>query len=155
VPPRETGVTADRAQSAGSGQLSFRITSVFGLSVPIIVRPGPVDARGAIENLRLATAEISPDGIAPAVKTPVVRFDLRRLGANSLFGNVEVRAVRGRNRDVLGLARGVGVYPEIDRRTMQIPLKRALKPGEQIEIEFTDDDSSPGRVVARSTLTAT
>jgi hypothetical protein len=155
VPPRETGLTAEQAQSAASGQLSFRITSVFGLSVPVIVRPGPVDARGAIENLRVATAEISPSGTAPGVSSPIVQFELRRLGANSLFGNVEVRAVRGRGRDVLGLARGVGVYPEIDRRTMQIPLKRALKPGEQIEIEFTDDDATPGRVIARSTLTAT
>jgi len=154
VPPRESGVTAEQAQIQASGQLSFRISSVFGLSIPIIVRPGPVDVRGAIDNARLTTADLSPDGVAPAVPTPVLRLDVARLGANSMFGNVEVRSVRGREREVLGLARGIGVYPEIDRRTMQIPLRRAPRAGEQLEIVFTDDDSSPGRVIARSVLTA-
>jgi P pilus assembly chaperone PapD len=151
VPPRDTGVTAEQAREGGAGQLSFQITSVFGLSIPVIVRPGPVDARGAIENMRLSHADISPDGVAKPVRTPVVRFELRRVGANSLFGNVEVRSARGKDRP-LGMARGIGVYPEIDSRMIQIPLRRAPLAGEQLEIIFTDDDSSPGRITARSTL---
>lgn len=155
VPPRESGITADQAQTQSSGQLSFRITSVFGLSIPVIVRPGPADVRGAVENARIAFAELSPDGVAPPVRTPVLRLDLRRLGASSLFGNVEVRSMRGGEREAIGLARGVGVYPEIDVRTLQIPLRRAPRPGEQIEITFTDDDAAPGRVIARLPITGT
>jgi P pilus assembly chaperone PapD len=155
VPPRDAGVTADQAQAGADGQLSFRITSVFGLSIPVIVRPGPADVRAAIENMRLDYANISPDGVSTPVRTPVVRFDLRRVGTNSLFGNVAIQGARGRDRDPLGLARGIGVYPEIERRSIQIPLRRVPSAGEQLEIIFTDDDSSPGRVVARSTLTAT
>jgi P pilus assembly chaperone PapD len=154
VPPRDAGVTADQAQAGARGQLSFRITSVFGLSIPVIVRPGPADVRGAIENMRLAYADISPDGVSSPVRTPVVRFDLKRVGTSSLFGNVEVQSPRGKDRNALGLARGVGVYPEIDRRSIQIPLRRAPTAGEQLEIVFADDDSTPGRVIARSTLTA-
>jgi hypothetical protein len=154
VPPRDAGVTADQAQAGAGGQLSFRITSVFGLSIPVIVRPGPADVRGAIENMRLAYADISPDGVSSPVRTPVVRFDVKRVGASSLFGNVEVQSPRGKDRNALGLARGIGVYPEIDRRSIQIPLRRAPTAGEQLEIVFTDDDSTPGRVIARSTLTA-
>jgi P pilus assembly chaperone PapD len=152
VPSRETGVTAEQAREGVAGQLSFQITSVFGLSIPVIVRPGPVDARGVIENMRLSYANISPDGVAKPVRTPVVQFELRRIGANSLFGNIEVRSARGKDRDPLGLARGLGVYPEIDSRTIQIPLRRAPMAGEQLDIIFTDDDSSPGRIAARSTL---
>ena len=152
VPPRDTGVTAEQAREGGAGQLSFQITSVFGLSIPVIVRPGPVDARGAIENMRLSHADISPDGVARPVRTPVVQFELRRVGANSLFGNIEVRSARGKERNPLGMARGIGVYPEISSRMIQIPLRRAPLAGEQLEIIFTDDDSSPGRITARSTL---
>jgi hypothetical protein len=84
----------------------------------------------------------------------VVRFELRRVGVSSLFGNVEVQSARGKDRNALGLARGIGVYPEIGSRSIQIPLRRAPSAGEQLEIVFTDDDSSPGRVIARSTFTA-
>jgi P pilus assembly chaperone PapD len=154
VPPRDSGITADQAQTQSTGQLSFRITSVFGLSIPVIVRPGPADARGAIENAKIAFADLSPDGLAPPARTPVLKVDVRRIGPNSLFGNVEVKSMRG-GRETIGLARGVGVYPEIDVRTMQIPLQRAPRPGEQLEITFTDDDAAPGRVIARSPLTGT
>jgi hypothetical protein len=153
VPPRDAGVTADQAQAGASGQLSFRITSVFGLSIPVIVRPGPTDVRGAIEDVRIAYADISPDGVSSPVRTPVMRFELRRIGASSLFGNVEVQGARGKDSNALGLARGIGVYPEISRRSIQIPLRRVPGRGEQLEIVFTDDDSSPGRVIARSTFT--
>jgi hypothetical protein len=152
LPPRETGVTAERAQAEGSTQLSFRINSVFGLSIPVILRTGPVDARGEIEGVRIETAMLPSDGTSAAAPAAIVRFDLKRLGANSLFGNIEVRA--GRGREVIGLARGVGVYPEIDRRQIQLPLRRLLRRGEQVEITFTDDDSSPGRVIARATAAA-
>ena len=52
------------------------------------------------------------------------------------------------------LARGVGVYTEIDRRAVQIPLMRAPEAGEQLEITFTDDDTSPGRVLAQRAVPA-
>jgi len=148
VPPRDAGVTAEQAQAQQSGRLSFRITSVFGLSIPVFVRSGPVDARGAIENVRSSFANISPDGTSPPVRTPVLLLDIRRLGSSSLFGNLEVKGARG--REDIGAARGVGVYAEIDRRSMQIPLRRSMRPGEQLTITFTDDDASPGQVIAKS-----
>jgi hypothetical protein len=76
------------------------------------------------------------------------------LGPTHCIGNVAVQSAGGRVRNALGLARGIGVYPEIDRRSIQIPLRRVPSSGEQLEIIFTDDDSSPGRVIARSTFTA-
>jgi len=152
VPPRDSGVTAEQAQSNTAGQLGFRVTSIFGLSVPVIIRPAVADARGAIENVRLGFAELSPDGVGPVVRTPVIRVDLRRTGASSLFGNIEVNGARG--REVVGLARGVGVYTEIDRRMLQLPLRRAPAKGEQLTVTFTDDDARPGQVIARAQITA-
>jgi P pilus assembly chaperone PapD len=152
IPPRDAGVTAEQASSQRSDQLSFRITSVFGLSIPVIVRHGPVEAQGRIENARFDEAMISPDGVAAPVRTSVLRFDLRRTGTSSLFGNVEVRSRGG--RESLGVQRGIGVYPEIDQRSIQIPLRRAPKKGEALEITFTDEDSGARQVIARATLTA-
>lgn len=153
VPSRDTGVTAEDAAAQGSNQLSFRITPVFGLSIPVIVRHGEADARGEIRNPRLTYAEISPDGVAPARRTPILAFDVARSGKNSLFGNIEVRS-KGREKDPIGLIRGLGLYTEIDHRSIQIPLQRAPAPGEQLEVSFIDDDITPGRVIARSFFTA-
>lgn len=149
VPPRDVGVTAEEAADAErSNRLSFNVTPVFGISIPVIVRSGTPDIRGAIANVHLSYADVSPDGVAPARRTPVLSFAVERTGANSLFGNVEVRAKNG--KDLLGLARGVGVYTEIDQRIIQIPLRRSLTAGEQLEIRFVDDDTNPGHVIART-----
>jgi P pilus assembly chaperone PapD len=153
IPARDTGLTAEQANTAGADQLSFRITSVFGLSIPVIVRQSAAETRGTIANARLFYANVSPDGVAPPVRTAIVSFDMGRSGTSSLFGNVEIKSVRGGRSETLGMARGVGVYPEIDFRTIQVPLKRAPRAGESLEITFTDDDASPGRAVARSTFT--
>jgi hypothetical protein len=153
IPPRNLGLTAEQASKPGSQELSFLIHSVFGISIPVIVRLGDADVRAGIENTRLTYENISPDGgAAPPVRTPVLNFDLARLGSSSLFGNLEVKGAKG--KEPIGVARGVGVYTEIDRRTVQLPLTRAPAPGETLEITFSDDDTSPGRVVARSAFTA-
>lgn len=154
IPPRNTGLTAEDAANRAPNQLSFRVQSVFGLSIPVIIRPAPVSAQGAIENVSLNYVDLSPDGVAPARRTAVLNFDMARSGTNSLFGNVEIRSSKSQDKEPLGLARGIGVYPEIDRRSVRIPLKRAPQPGEQLDIVFIDDDGKPGNVIARSSFTA-
>lgn len=153
VPPRDTGLTAEQAARQGPNQLSFRVQTVFGLSIPIIVRPGAVDARAQIENVRLSFTDISPDGIAPPQRTPVLTLDLLRQGDSSLFGNLEVKSTTVAEKAPVGIARGIGVYSEIDRRSVRVPLRRTPKAGEVLSITFTDDDSKPGSVSARSSLT--
>jgi len=153
IPPKDLGVTAEEAAGVKQGELSFTVYSVFGISIPVIVRLGDADVRAAIENPHLEYVNVpQPDGAA-AKRTPVLDFDIVRQGANSLFGNVEIHA-KAKGKDLIGLARGVGVYTEIDRRAMQIPLSRAPGSGETLEITFTDDDTSPGRLLAQSALTA-
>jgi hypothetical protein len=152
IPPRDIGLTAEQAAALSPQELRFQINSVFGLSIPVILRVGAPDVRGGIENIKLVTQNISPDGVAPPKPTPVVSFDLVRLGPNSLFGNLEVRGSKDKaTADPMAAARGIGVYPEIDRRQVLLPLRRAPQPGEQLEISFKDDDTAPGRLVAKAT----
>lgn len=154
VPPADTGITADQAAAAAPESLSFRVTSVVGLSIPVIVRVGPADFRAAIENMAVSSETITPDGGGPARAVGVLSMDLVRVGASSIFGDVEIRGARERGRgDPLGLVRGVGVYPEIPRRNMRILLQRIPAKGEELEIIFRDDDTAPGKILSRVTLT--
>ena len=153
VPPREAGFTAEQAAAGEPEALSFSITSVFGLSIPLIIREGAPNVAAKIENVRLLTVQRSADGVAPPKATPVVQLDLVRSGAHSLFGNLEVRGARG--KDPIGAARGLGVYTEIDRRTVQIPLNRTPARGEALDIRFSDDDATPGKVLAAASVAGT
>jgi len=151
LPPRDSGTTAEAAAAAsnGSGELRFQINALLGLSVPAIVRLNDPDIRAGVEN---AHVELLRVGDAKGPLTPVLTLDLVRLGANSLFGNIEIKPAGQPRSPAIGLARGVGVYTEIERRTIRIPLNRAPEPGEHFEVTFTDDDTSPGKLLAKITL---
>lgn len=150
LPPRDAGTTADAAAAnAQTGQLRFQINALLGLSIPAIVRLNDLDVRAGLENAHVSLERLNgPNG----PETPTVSVDLVRLGANSLFGNIEVRVQGQPKLAALGLSRGVGVYTEIDRRLMRIPLSRAPAPGEHLEVTFTDDDTSPGKLLAKLIL---
>ena len=152
VPPRDVGLTAEQAANTAPNQLRFIITSTFGISIPVIIREGAPDVRASIANARLTYANISPDNVKPPQRTAVVDLDLVRQGASSLFGNVEIRSAKAKGGDPLGVIRGVGVYPEIEKRSLEIPLTRPPAAGEALEVTFTDDDTSPGSILARSAV---
>lgn len=156
VPPPDTGITADQAASQEPGALSFRIASVIGVSLPVIVRVGQPDVGAVIEQARLTTESLSPGGDEPPRPTAVASFDLVRKGKSSLFGDIELRAAKGRGKDggeVIGLMRGVGVYPEIDRRHIRLVLSRQPQPGETLSLSFIDDDTTPGKRLVQTSLT--
>ena len=154
LPPRETGATAEAAAApGGANELRFNITAVYGLSIPVIIRPADADVRATLEDAKLEFPDVSADGRAPSRRTPVVSLDLVRAGASSVYGNFEVHVVgEKKGAEPLGLARGVAVYPEITRRKVRIPLSRTPAAGEKLEVTFTDDDTSPGKVLAKAAL---
>lgn len=151
VPPADVGITAEEAATAQDGELRFRVNSVLGVSIPLILRVGPADVRAGIENARFSYEQVPAENGTPR-RTPVLSLELARLGASSLFGNVEIRGAKERTGNPLGFVRGVGVYPEIARRSLQVQLSRAPAPGEELEVVFRDDDVAPGKQLARTTL---
>jgi P pilus assembly chaperone PapD len=149
IPPPTAGLSAEAAAAGAPNEISFQINSVFGISIPAIVRFSDADVRAAIQNAHLEYPQLSTDGKAPK-RTAVMVFDLARVGSSSLFGNVEIRSLK--TKEVLGFARGLGVYPEIASRVIKIPLTREPGAGDKLEVTFTDDDTSPGKLLAKLDL---
>lgn len=151
IPPPSTGLSAEQAAAdpANPNAISFQITSVFGISIPAIVRFTDPDVRAGIENAHVEYANL-PQASGPPKRTAIMVFDLVRLGSSSLFGNIEIRG-RTKGAAPLGMARGVGVYTELTRRNVRIPLDRDPS-GDKVEITFTDDDTSPGKLLAKLDL---
>lgn len=148
IPPPSVGLTAEQAARGAQNQITFQIASVFGISIPAIVRFSEPDVRAAIQNAHIEYAQLALGGGAPK-RTPVMVFDLVREGSSSLFGNIDIHSLSQRGGQPLGLARGLGVYPEIQKRIVRIPLNREPNSGEKLEITFTDDDTSPGKLLAK------
>jgi hypothetical protein len=104
--------------------------------------------------IRLDHEAISPDGTTPPRPTPVIVAEIRRDGARSLYGNVEVRAGTGRSAQPIGMIRGIGIYSELDSREVRIPLTRELRKGETISVVFIDDEVKVGSELTRGSFSA-
>jgi hypothetical protein len=123
---------------------------LWAYSIPVIVRVGAPDVRAAVSDLGLSEQTLAGAG-GSLVAAEVLSLDLRRLGASSVFGDVVVSAQTAAGPVQLGRAESVAVYPEIERRRLEIPLTRAPGPGEAVTVMVIDEDVSPGRVLARVT----
>lgn len=149
VPPEDTGLTAEQAVAPTEGSLSVKIVTLFSVSLPVVVRQGKVEAAAAIEGARLESRD-TPQG--PRAE---ISLDLVRRGGASLYGDVEVRAMKGgKPGEVVGGMRGVGVYAETDRRHMAVPLSVQPAHGQAYQILFRDDDTQPGTALATTSFTA-
>ena len=96
--------------------------------------------------------EVGMVGINVPIPVPIAFYSFGGW-RNSLFGDLEIRGAKeGGSQPPLGIVRSIGVYPEIERRFVRIPLRRIPAAGERIEIQFRDDDIHPGAVLAKVSL---
>lgn len=152
LPPEDTGLTAEQASAPlREGQIGTRITTLISLSIPLIVRQGPADAKAAIEGARYAVETVQTETGA-SVQVGVIMLDLVRRGGSSLYGDIEVRGDKGPKSEPIGGIRGLGVYPEIDRRQVRVVLTRIPARGERLAVTFKDDDATPGAALATATV---
>jgi hypothetical protein len=148
LPPEAAGLTADQAAANENGSLSVNITTLLAISIPVIVRQGPTDVRAGVEDVRYSVGDGAPGRVA------TISLQLVRAGASSLFGDVEIRRlVGGKPGELVGALRGVGVYPEVDRRTVEVALTRIPQPGARLAIVFRPGDAQPGEALATTLLT--
>lgn len=145
LPPESAGFTVEQAVQTGADEVSLQVVALFSVSIPLILREGGLDVRAGIDNVsRLPVQETTPNG--------AIQLDLVRVGANSVYGNVEIYAGSGRDERMISAVRGVAVYPEIGRRTVIAPLSEPLEPGVALRIVYKDDDASPGSELATAVL---
>ena len=118
--------------------ISISIIPVYGITMPIIIRTGELEVAGALANAKL---EETPDGTAFAV-------DIARSGEASLYGDLLVYP-RGSN-DPAFVARGLGVYPEIESRhsSFGVSPEQAAAMRGPVRIELRDPVQQGGALIA-------
>lgn len=126
----------------GSNNVGVTIRPRFGISIPVIVRIGNTTLDVGLKDIGFVRGEAGP----------LLRMTITRSGTRSSYGDIEVRAP-GESTPVL-VARGIGVYPEIDHRTVILALNpefdlTKLRSGMTLTATYTDDDVNPGNTLAR------
>ena len=120
--------------------VSFRLTPVYGVTIPVIVRLGNLSATAAIANVARGN-----DG-----GKPVIALDLSRTGDRSTFGEIRVR--KAGLAEPIAVAGGIALYTEISRRRVTIPIdaRFAAQATGPVTVEYVEKTAT-GMVTLAST----
>jgi hypothetical protein len=102
-----------------SSDISVKLTAIFGISVPAIVRVGDYDTKVSISD---------PSFIMMDDKTPKLSLTLNRSGMMSSYGDLTVECIAqdGTTKQV-GVVRGIAVYTPGLKRRFQMDLDNTQK----------------------------
>lgn len=137
---------------AGNAESStaFRVklTAIYGVSIPVIVRQGETSVKTALSELELVPPAGPGDSSA-------LRFRIGRTGNQSIYGNLTVTFVpAGGKPMVVGLANGVAVYTPNASRVVRITLRTlagdTIRKG-VLRLAYTKQDKG-GETIAETDL---
>jgi P pilus assembly chaperone PapD len=112
IPPATPVVQPAGEQPKG---VQFKLTPVYGVTIPVIVRLGNLQAAAGIANVHL---EKGPAGSS-------VAFDITRTGTRSTYG--EVRVLKQGVKDPIADEKGIAVYTEVGTRHVSVPVTDTFK----------------------------
>jgi P pilus assembly chaperone PapD len=138
IPPATPVVKAAAAEPEKG--LKFELIPVYGVTIPVIVRLGNLQATAGIANVHLDTAN----------QNRFVSLDLSRSGQRSTFG--EVRVLKPGVKDPIALQKAVAVYTEVDGRHLSIPVSTAFK-GQlagPVTVQYVETGDDGSHVIAET-----
>ena len=137
IPPALSPEAAQ--EQVAAGQLAIRLTPVYGITIPVFVRKGRLEAGATLANPQLGSAGASQ----------WLQLDLRRTGQRSLYGEI----IGKRGGEEIFAMKGVAIYPEVAARQVRIPLtpEQATKLSGPIRIEYRELPENGGQLIAELT----
>lgn len=129
---------ADAPQEVGSG-LKIQLIPIYGISIPIIVRKGNLQATAAMSNVRIGKDN----------EGSTLEFDLSRQGDKSVFG--EIHVTKPGVSEPLSVAKGIAIYPEIASRNVSLPLppEVAAKMHGEVVISYYEAPEAGGGLITQ------
>lgn len=120
--------------------LRFQLTPVYGVTIPVIVRLGHLEAKAGIANVQLD----------PKSTRPAIALDLSRTGARSTFG--EVRVFKAGIKDPIAVQKAVAVYTEVTSRHVSIPVRPEYKGAVTgpVTVQYLESFDDGAKVIAET-----
>jgi hypothetical protein len=140
IPAPRPQVAAEQKKVEG---VAFQLTPIYGVTIPVIVRLGNLEAKAALSNVRKVTDE----------GKPAIALELSRSGDRSTYG--EVRVMKAGVADPIAVLRGVAVYTEIGQRSVVIPIDpaHAASATGQVTVQYIEPtDTGPVTIAETSAV---
>jgi hypothetical protein len=133
--PRPREVTEEVAPSQG---VTFRLIPIYGVTIPIIVRHGRVEAQVALTQPSIVQGEDGPE----------LTLSIARSGESSTYGAVSIFKP-GQADPVVNLG-GIAVYPEVDTRDVRYKLtpEQAAALRGPVRVEYRELPDQGGGLIA-------
>jgi len=121
--------------------IAFKLTPIYGVTIPVIVRLGNLEAKAALSNVHKVI-----DGGQPAIA-----LDISRSGDRSTYG--ELRVLKSGVAEPIALVKGVAVYTEINQRSVIIPVEaaHAAQATGQVTVQYVEPTDTGPVTIAETT----
>ncbi len=103
-----------KEEMSSSGQRGVSLKLLAGVTMPVIVRKGVLDAAVSITDL---TATESGGFVTTS-------FSLNRVGERSVYGDIEYTCDSSGGSYVLKTSRGMAIYPEVNQRHISLRIEK-------------------------------
>lgn len=129
---------APPAEGESAQRIAINIIPIYGITMPIIIRKGEL----------IVTAGLANPVIEQTAEGPAFRLDISRQGSASVYGDILV--YHPGSDDPVFVARGIGVYPEIESRhsTFYISPEQAAAMRGPVKVELRDPIEGGGALIA-------
>ncbi|HJW31753.1 MAG TPA: fimbria/pilus periplasmic chaperone [Holophagaceae bacterium] len=142
VPP-DAPMPAPQAVAEAPKGIAIKLTPVYGIAIPLIVRHGKT------------SASVSITSPAYDAKKGVLSFRLDRDGNQSVYGDLKATLLPVAGApEILAEASGLAVYTPNAGRIVALPVRgRSIPPGSRIRIAYTQPVLDGGRLFAETVMT--
>jgi hypothetical protein len=136
VPPPQPAAAPQKVEG-----IAFKLIPIYGVTIPVIVRLGNLEAKAVLSNIR----KVTEDG------KPAIALDLSRSGDRSTYG--EIRVLKAGVSDPIALVRGVAVYTEVGQRSVTVALDpaHAAEATGQVTVQYVEPTDTGPVTIAETT----
>ena len=123
--------------------VAFQLRPIYGVTIPVIVRLGNLEAKVALSNVHKATEN----------GKPAIALEISRSGARSTFG--EIRVFKAGVAKPIAMAAGIAVYAEIGQRSVTVPIDPAQLANAtgQVTVQYVEPtDTGPVTIAETSAV---
>ncbi|TBW29163.1 molecular chaperone [Gramella sp. KN1008] len=124
--------------SEDKDNISINIRTVFGISIPVIIRNGK------------STTDVELNNISFSAKENILSLDIERKGNMSVYGNLVVEYHADSRISEVGLVKGIAVYtPNLNRHfSFRLQTPETIEPGKgKLVITYKGED---GKIFAKT-----
>ncbi len=146
--PRKKALGEEVAETKLDSGISIKLTPVYGISIPLIIRVGETAVTASITNSNFSMDK--------QTAKPVLKLTLNRSGNISAYGDITVTHISNDNKITqVGFLRGLAVYLPNTKRNISLLLEKSEGvdyASGKLKVVFSDQSPKPQAICEKEIL---